>query len=159
MPITREIRDPRRLADRDLAQLSGAERLFLWRHRQPPPTGRSVDRFGRSGRAGGAMSQVEAAKLLGMSKGAYNKLENDLRTPLSVEDVRHLVGAISFAQPTPAELCLIARRRSGLRLSQIEREAQVSRQWFLELEKLGNPRVIDFWTARGFSFPTAAVAA
>lgn len=147
MPITREVRSPR-TTDLDLNRLSPAERLFLWRHRQP-----STTRPSPTGRGGSAMTQREAAKLLGVSLAAYNKLENELRTLLSVADVEPLLVAINHLVPTDGELCLLARRRSGRVLSQIEVESRICRPRFLDLERRGDDAIIGFWRARGFVFP------
>ena len=170
MSITREIRDPDRLADParyDLGQLTAAERLFLWRHRQKATNGRLL------GRNGSSMNQAEAAAHLGIGPKLYNKLENggkvELRTTFDCskptspgqiivrlyagEDATHLIEALGPIEPATGELCFLARRRSGQMLMTLERELGVSRPRYHELERTGDPAMVRFWEARGFRFP------
>ncbi len=161
MSITREIRDPDRLSnpDRfDLGQLSAAERLFLWRHRQKATCGRLL------GRNGSSMNQVEAAKRLGISSKLYNALENGSQLHLSgtLDEVPELRRALLDVAaelpdlvPTAGELCFLARRRSGALLTTLEREFGVSRPHYHDLERAGAPAMILFWEDRGFRFPEA----
>ena len=153
MPITREIRSKQRKLNLDLGQLSAPERLFLWRHRHPSETNSCL------GRSGGAMTQAEAARMLKMSEHAYSTLENGQRTLFSAEDVEKALLPISGLQPTAAELCLLARRRSGRMMKDIERELRVSRPRFYELERAASPMIISFWTAAGFIFPPGVSSA
>lgn len=149
MPITREVREPKRMKmNPDLGQLSAAERLFLWRHRQPCAKGSAI------GRSGGSMTQAEAARLLNVSQVTYSKLENDLRTLMSVNDIEPFLCAINHLNPTVGELCFIARRRSGNLLSTIEQEVQCSRPHYLAAERSGDRLAVSYWQGRGFRFPT-----
>lgn len=144
MPITREVRSPKRVngSDQsvyDLGRLTVAERLFLWRHRR--------DLHGRS------LTQAEAAERLGIARSLYNRLENEQRSRLSLAEAlqfpRHdMLGT----EPTTAELCFIARRRSGRRLSWLEARLSVSRPTFHALERAGDERIVGLWTELGFKF-------
>ncbi len=150
MSITREIRDPDRLADpclRDLGRLAAAERLFLWRHRQRATNGRLL------GRNGSSMNQVEAAERLGIGPKLYNKLENGLHSRLSAEEASSLLEALGPLVPTAGELCFLARRRSGQLLMTLERELGASRPYYHALERAGAPSMIRFWEDHGFRFP------
>ena len=99
------------------------------------------------------MNQAEAAAHLGINPGRYNNLENGLRTGLSAEEAERLAAPLNL-DPVPGELCFIARRRSGLLLSTIERELGVSRPRFHELERAGAAMVLRHWATRGFLFPS-----
>lgn len=159
MSITREIRDPDRLADParyDLGQLTAAERLFLWRHRQKSKNGRVL------GRNGSSMNQAEAAETLGISPKLYNALENGSNFRLSgtldevPEQYRAILGVAGGLRDltfSTGELCFLARRRSGQMLMTLERELGVSRPRYHDLERAGDPAMIRFWEARGFRFP------
>ena len=159
MSITREIRDPDRLADParyDLGRLTAAERLFLWRHRQRATNGRL------KGRNGSSMNQAEAAALLGISPKLYNNLENRLSLRLFSEEAcpecgwskwSFLLKRVEGVRPTRGELCFLARRRSGLLLMTLERELGVSRPRYHDLERAGDPAMVAFWEERGFRFP------
>jgi transcriptional regulator with XRE-family HTH domain len=148
MPITREVRSSARLANPaiyHLGQLSTAERLFLWRHRFD---GRSRGNLG--------LTQVEAAAKLGINANRYIQLEKGKRAALSVDDTTALHRAVGVFTPTMSELCLLARRRSGLMLSDIVLEFDGSRALFNSLEREGSPRLVAFWENRGFRFPKLA---
>lgn len=150
MSITREIRAPDRLNDPtrfDLGYLTAAERLFIWRHRQMATNGRLL------GRNGSMMNQAEAAARLGLGRRLYSRLENGQRTLLSAEDVKTLAEGLEPMKPSRAELCFLARRRSGQLLGDIEREVGVSRPWFHRMEREGDPTIIQYWEKRGFRFP------
>lgn len=149
MPITREVRDPDRLAmtSSDLGCLTAAEKLFLWRHRQRSKNGQLL------GQNGDRMSQEEAAELLGISWSAYNKLENGFRAYISADELEVFLHALEPIRPTVGELCLIARRRSGRFLSDVEREVGVSRPRYHKMERAGDAAIVSFWADRGFAFP------
>lgn len=161
MPITREVRDPERLADParfDLGQLTAAERLFLWRHRQPSPSGRLLGRDGRW------MSQREAAAFLDVDYKLYGQLENggQLRLAGTIDEIPTLrrelldvVEGLTDLEPTIGELCFLARRRSGNLLMTIEREMKISRPQYHEMERAGHPWVVQYWEERGYRFPDA----
>lgn len=153
MPITREIRTESRLNDPtryDLTVLTAAEKLFVWRHRIKSTNGRLL------GRNGPRFSQIEAAAQLGIKLITYRSLEDGLRTALSAEDVERLTVALEPLDPTAAELCLLARRRSGRVLGTIESELGVSRPRFHELERVGDAAIIRYWEERGYVFPERA---
>lgn len=114
--------------------MTPSERLWLWRLRQVSPTGRCV------GRAGTWWSQSEAAEHLGLSLDDYTRLENgaagegDLPQP-----------ALELV-PNERERCLLARRRSGLTVSQIcATLGGITRPTFYRLERLADPRLLRFW--------------
>ncbi len=149
MPITREVRSETRLADPgryDLGVITAAEKLFIWRHRMKATNGRLL------GRNGSAMSQVEAAAHLGIEYKRYNNLENGFRTGLSAEEVERLTAALEPLNLTVGELCFLARRRSGMPLTAIEKALGVSRPQFHELER-GSMDIVQFWEDQGFFFP------
>ena len=149
MPITRLVRSPERLArvELDLGRPSAAERLFLWRHRQRATNGRLL------GRNGAGMSRVEAAVILGISDRAYGKLENGLRTAMLAEETEGLLRALRPLHPTHAELGLLARRRSGQMLAELQRRLGVNRSTYHVLERAGDPRIVADWEEQGFRFP------
>lgn len=151
MPIVKplSVLDPDRF---DLAQLSPAERLWTWRHRQKTETGRL---FGRSG---SAMNQAEAAAKLGIGLPAYRSLELGGSTALSAEDVVALIEALGPLNPTTGELCFLARRRSGETLTEVLESVGVSRMTFLKLERAGDPSLVRFWESRGYRFPVEPLA-
>ncbi len=161
MSITREIRDPDRLADPcryDLSRLTAAERLFLWRHRQKTTCGRLL------GRNGSSMNQVEAAKKLGISAKLYNNLENGAQfhltgtleeVPKEYRTVLEVFEGLRDITFTAGELCFLARRRSGALLTTLERAFGVSRPHYHALERAGAPDMVRFWEERGFRFPEA----
>lgn len=124
--------------DRDLSRLTPGEILYLWRKRKPSRSGRV---FGRNG---SSFSMAEAATELGVSPGEYSRGELD-EAPLAGI-------TLPTIEPTLPELCLIARRRSGLTLTDVERLLHVSRPILHRMEREGNSRVVQLWTARGFAF-------
>ena len=102
------------------------------------------------------MSQAEAAEHLGIGYRVYNKLEAGLQVMLSWTDVERLDPGIARLQPTAAELCFLARRRSGLTLKQVVRELDISAPYYLRLEREADGTVLHFWQTRmGFIFPVA----
>jgi len=131
----------------DLSVLTPAEELWLWRHRQKAINGRL---FGQSG---SAMSQAEAARVLNIGTAAYRSLELGGATSLSAADVRALFDALGPLNPSTGELCVTARRRSGLTLQETVELAGVSRPHYHSLERAGDPSVIELWESQGFRFP------
>jgi len=153
VPIVKPIR-PRGEVNFDLRLLTAAERLWLWRHRQLAVNGRLL------GRSGPAMSQAEAAEALGLSPTAYRNLELSGSVALSAEDADRLGEALGPLKPPPsvAELVQLARRRSGLGLTEAVEAAGVSRMHFRTLEKAGDESLVDFWERRGFfGFPLRSI--
>ena len=130
----------------DLTELTPAENLWLWRHRQRATNGRLL------GKAGSAMNQDEAARALGISTASYRALELGGSTSLSAVDVRALFAALGPLRPTVGELCITARRRSGMPLSAAVEMAGVSRPHYLKLEREGDPSVVELWESRGYRF-------
>lgn len=137
----------------DLGQLSPDEHLFLWRRRQKATNGRLM------GRVGSSMSRAEAAAELRIDPATYARLESGARPSLQDEEICTALEALGVLSPTLAELCFIARRRSGRPLREIEAELGVSRVSFHKWERAGNPRLVDHWEAQGFRFPHGAVNA
>src|SRR5580693_9090343 len=150
-----------RLADPgrfDLTRLTAAERLFIRRHRHKTDTNRVL------GRNGSRMSQDEAATALGLTKSQYNKLEGGrtVRLPtvrVSADEIdRHvdamgpLLEAVGPIEANLGELCLIARRRSGKHLRELERLADVSRPRYLEMERAGDAAIVGLWEREGYRF-------
>lgn len=131
----------------DLSELTPAEALWLWRHRQRAADGRVL------GRSGSAMSQDEAARALGITVKTYRTLELGGSASLSAVDVRAMSAALGPLRPTVGELCVIARRRSGMSLSAVVELSGVSRPWYLRLERNGDPSVVEMWESKGFKFP------
>lgn len=160
MTITREIRTEKRLNDPNrfnLGLLSPGEKLFIWRHRQLAASGRTI------GRNGAAMNQSEAAASLGLTTALYAKLEIGQKIKLSgdVEDLLDVAGELGQKlrpavelKPTRGELCFLARRRSGTLLMTLERALGVSRPRYLELERAGNDAIVEYWSNRGYRFPS-----
>lgn len=152
MPITRpvSILNPERF---NLGQLTPSETLWLWRHRQRSPSGRI------KGRAGRNMNQQEAAARLGISKRSYVKLETGGNTRLSANEVvemQRVLQTLGTLEPPPstAELCLLARRRSGMNLEQVAVEnLRITRQHYLSIEPKATKEVVKFWTGLGYRFP------
>jgi len=134
----------------DLGELSAAERLWTWRHRQ-----RTIVVRARRGRAGAGPGQGEVAARLGISTGAYAKLEAGRSTLLDADEVESLVGALGALRPSVGELCRIARRRSGMTLAEIAAEAPfaASKPTFLAKEESGAAEIVGFWEERGYRFP------
>lgn len=106
-----------------------------------------------TGRGGTGASQAEAAVLLGVDPGLYSSAEKD-QCP-----VRDVVGVLEHAYargpqgvPTTGELCALARRRSGMRLTDVESELGMSRPTYLAAEAGGRAEVVAFWRERGYRF-------
>lgn len=141
----------------DLERLAAHERLWLWRHRQRSNRPKAV-----RGPRYDAPSQAEMAERLGISRGSYAQLEAGGRGRLSAEELASVVGTRAFATlvPTVPELCLIARRRSGLEMIEV-RDALggegFSRPRLLKKEARGDATLVAFWEGRGFRFPPGKV--
>jgi transcriptional regulator with XRE-family HTH domain len=131
----------------DLGRLTASEELVLWRFRQRSTNGRLF------GRVGAGMSQAEAAAALGISRATYTRLEDGGSPRLSAQAAKTLLTALGPLRPTTGELCFIARRRSGLYLSEVESRVGVSRPRYHELERAGEETIVAFWEDRGFKFP------
>ncbi len=137
-------------ADRfNLGSLTDAERIFLWRHRQLNLSGRTF------GRAGPAISQDEAAREIGLSHGAYRAIETGRGIDVSAAEVAQTAEPIEDLMPSVAELCRVARRRSGELLVDVYEAVGYSRPYYLRLERAGDQRVVAHWEDRGFRFPSS----
>lgn len=135
--------------DYDLTRVTDAERLLLWRFRQwSERRKRTGDTRGRNG---SALCQTEAAQVLGIPLKAYSNLEQGERATLSAAQTGAVAAAVATVRPTLAELCFLARRRSGLSIRQVEEEAGVSRVTFHARERASETQA--FWEERGFKFP------
>lgn len=134
----------------DLTRRTAAENLWLWRHRQDSRLGPA------RGRRGGSMSQSEAAEIIGVSSTQYVKLENDETTLMSLDDITRLRSWPLLqhpVNPTVAELCFLARRRSGRPVAEIARELKTTTTSFGKWEADGDLRLRAYWTRQGFKFP------
>jgi hypothetical protein len=131
----------------DLRTLTRAERIWLWRRRQP--TG-----LGGRGRNGSHLSASEAAPLLGFNVSAFLEAERGCDSPYEAavwEAVREREP--NGSAPDLAELCALARRRS--KTSVLEACAAlggVSKPYFSKLEVAGADELVAFWQARGYVF-------
>jgi transcriptional regulator with XRE-family HTH domain len=135
----------------DLGRRDLAENAWLWRHRQP-----SVEGTAR-GRRQGTMSQSEAANGLGVSLSQYIKLENGETTLLSINDLARirwwLDDALNDSDANDAELCFLARKRSGMSVKEVASDLGVSTITTSIMEMKGDFRMIRYWVGRGFHFP------
>ncbi len=125
--------------------------MVLWRHRQgddDPSEWRS--RVHGGGRV--SISRDEAATRLGIRPLVFHRLESDRRTPMSVEDATRLAEALDPIVPTLGESCFLARRRSGLTLSEICDLIGVTRPTFYLMERDGDLALVRLWQKRGFVF-------
>lgn len=113
----------------DLREVTAAERLFIYRHRE-------------------GMNQTVMARELGISSGLYAQLEGGGRGTLDVETALPLAVAVMMVVPTLPERCLLARRRSGLSIKEVQAMAGVSRPTYYARELSGV--AADLWRARGF---------
>lgn len=138
----------------DLTAITAAEELFLWRLRRRATNGRLL------GRTGPAQSQAEAAEAIGLSQQAYSRLETGGAVVMDAGQVLELIeylAANGRLKPTLGELCMLARRRTNLQLSELEVALSVSRPVFHRRERAGDESVVAFWESRGFSFPPRPV--
>lgn len=132
----------------DLKKITTAERIWLWRRRQQNTNGRA------RGRGGSRLSLGEAAAMLGVTTPIYGAAEEGDRSAemVVVEAIENRGGALKF-RPTAAELCALARRRSGAPVDDLCRElGGISKPTFFSKEGAGDAELIDMWRARGFSF-------
>jgi DNA-binding XRE family transcriptional regulator len=136
--------------NRDLTNLNTGERLLLWRRRYPTARATTL------GRSGARMSRAEAAVELGLSVKRYAKIEDDsgwLDAGLTGEEAARVRKKIAdIVSPTIAEMCYLARRRSGLPLAKVEAALGTTRPTLHKMEREGNPRLVAFWEGRGFLF-------
>lgn len=132
----------------NLQRLSAGEEFWLWRLRgksgQPSKHGHKA--FG--------LSQIEAAARLGISLYLYQQIEGD-------KQPAHRCGVHapkSHLQPlSRMECCLLARRRSAMRLKSVAASLSLTHIRTLEIERIGDPRLIQFWKGKGFfGFPSGA---
>jgi len=129
--------------DYDLAHVSAAERLWLWRVRQQGP---------RFGRAGGGISRTEAARRLGIKPRAYEALETGRVTALSAEVMARLGPVLGDVVLTLREQLVLARRRYGEDLQNAAEGIGLTSTRYLQLEEQADPRVVNLWEDRGFRF-------
>lgn len=108
---------------KDLTTLSPGERFW-------------VDRLRRS------QTQAEAAARLGIPERRYLQIENDRRQAAKVPKVK----------PTAAEMCGLARRRSGRSLEALGALLGVSKVTLLAWEAIGEPRLWAAWERMGYKF-------
>src|ERR1700675_1966744 len=94
----------------DLTQRTLGEELWLWRRRSQPLDRRVF------GKIGAAMSQREAAEVLGIAERTIDDLEHGRSVDSGV--AASLEVALWAVAPTLGELCRLARRRSGLGLDE-----------------------------------------
>lgn len=134
---------------RDLTRLTKGEEVWLWRIRQPSPND--------AHRGVRYMSQIDAAKKLGIGIGPYRNLEASRRFKFtmiadmgSVRDVLRLVGEIP--SPTIAEMCVLARRRSGLKLADMADRLGTTHVSIIQWEKDADSKIVRFWMDEGYNF-------
>jgi hypothetical protein len=135
--------------DRDLRQVTRAELVWLWRRRQPTALGHT------RGRNGARMTANEAASALGFRPEVYCAVE---RGGSPYEDA--VLAAVMrergswLAQPTVAELCVLARRRAAAGVPELcSALGGVSKPNFYDMERRGEPSLVALWRERGFEFP------
>ena len=99
------------------------------------------------------MSQNEAAALLGLTPTEYTKMETGKNDELTENHLASIYNGLE-PLPTTAELCEIARRRSGLSLATLQAEVGgISKPTFHKLERAAHPDIVDIWLRRGYIFP------
>ena len=137
------------MGDPDLTQLTQGEKLVLWRRRQPSVSGATT------GNGAGCLNQRDAAARLGVLQSVYWKAERDRA------EQRIMLALLERTKPhrppTIGELCLIARRRSGMFLSTIEAALGISRPILMRMEAQADKRLMTFWRQHGFQFTEADV--
>lgn len=131
----------------DLSSLILAEKLWLWRNRTPsrlpPARGHRRDR----------LNIAEASALLDLPVTQYRTLESGQSLRLRIDQWEKLKAAIAFSVPlSKREQCLLARRRSGIRLLVVAKTLGLSINRTLMLEDKADPRLIQYWEAQGFGF-------
>jgi hypothetical protein len=102
------------------------------------------------------MSQAEAAKLIGLSTPQLISLESGEAIRMHAEDIADLSNWAGWLEiedhPTVAELCFLARRRSGMSIRDVARHLNTSTTTFAKAEAEGDTRVRDFWVSQGYQF-------
>ena len=151
-PIKRPVAKRPRI-NHDLSDRSVIENMWLWRHRQPSNQGTA------RGRREGAMSQIEAAARLGITTSQYTNLERGEATLMKAVDLAKLNVGWDSLELTTAELCFLARRRSGMMLKDVVKKLAVSAYTYTRAEETGADWVCGFWMAQGFRFPPEALPA
>jgi len=141
-----ELREPETVVTAmnfDLQQLSFGERFWLWRIRQTP------NLPAVHGRRNDGMTQIEAAKILGISIFNYQTLERDEDDKYAVD----LLPKIEHEAPplSDYECCLLARRRMSIKLENLAMQLGMSHMWALRLEREADERLVEFWTEHGFT--------
>lgn len=134
------------MVNHDLSQRTPSEELWLWRRRQVSPSGRTRSRVGSG------MSQAEAAQVLGVSSQRYHDAEAGR---LPERDIRTMLADLNTGEniePTPSDLCALARRRMGWTLTVAQQALGMSRVTFLERERAGSNDIIALWQREGFRF-------
>jgi DNA-binding XRE family transcriptional regulator len=104
------------------------------------------------------MSQADAAKHLGIGFTSYQRLEAgghirfmiDASDLGSIRDISQIIGEVS--KPTRAEMCTLARRRSGLKLEEIAACLGTTHVTILKLERTADPKIVRFWVDEGYNF-------
>lgn len=145
----------------NLNRLTKAEKLWIWRRRNPSSVGRgtgSQRRGGRYGRGGAKMSANEAAAVLGVSPDQYCRAEGGENVDYVLDLAVSMTGAetevVSYI--TLPEACALARRRSGASLNQLCASlGGISKPTFLKREAMAHPEVIAMWKARGYTIRDA----
>jgi DNA-binding XRE family transcriptional regulator len=108
-----------------LAQRSAAENVWLDRRRR-------------------GLTQSAYAAAVGIGRTLLSDIERDSYPP--VFNYKPVV-------PTLGDLCALARRRSEVKLSRLERLLGVSKVTILAYERRGDKALAAFWRGRGFRFP------
>lgn len=111
----------------DLSRIDGGEALWLWRSMA-------------------GLTQARAAVILGIGRTALSAAEN-AANPRVPPPTRNAV------KPSRRFLLVLARRRSRLGLRYVAEAVGVSRVTILIWERRDDPRLVAFWTRRGFIFP------
>jgi len=135
----------------DLKKPTTAERIWLWRRRQQNTTGRA------KGRGGARMSVGEAAAMLNLPFTIYanaeGRIDDDIEAQQLVMSVIEESGGVLKFKPTEAELCALARRRSGAAVGDLCRAlGGISAPTFYAKENAGDADLVDLWRARGYEF-------
>ncbi len=156
--------------DLDLTHRTVGEELWLWRRRTQPLDRRVF------GKIGAALSQREAAEVLGISERTIDDLENE--RPVDLDVAAALEVALCASAPSAGDLCRLARRRSGLSLDEVaagvsyrrvftqrtrgagtwERTIDqygVSKVTLHRMERSGDPALVAYWVGRRYRFGAA----
>lgn len=100
-------------------------------------------------RKAAGLTQALAASRAGLGENAYGDAEKDRNrraTPLKI-------GVRPVSRPSLPVLLTLARRRSGLKLSEVARRLGVSKVTVHGWERSGRWALKEFWERRGFTFP------